>query len=74
MLPARLDAITLSVLPMAIGLNTPSISMRAISFAPKKKDLRGSGILPSPMTLISLLTDFRKLSPALPFELLTRSL
>ena len=47
LLPAHLDAIRLSVLPMAIGLNPPSIFMRAISFAPKKKVLRGSGILPS---------------------------
>ena len=74
MLPAHLDAIRLSVLPMAIGLNPPSIFMRAISFAPKKKDLRGLGILPSLMRFISLVSDFRKLSPALPFDLLTRSL
>ena len=46
--PAHLDATRLSVLPMAIGLNPPSIFMRAISFEPKK-GLRGSGILPSPM-------------------------
>ena len=41
---------------------------------PKKKSLRGSGILPSPMKFISLARDFRKLSPALPFDLITRSL
>ena len=57
-----------------IGLNPPSIFMRAISFAPKKKGLSGSGILPSPMRFISLVSDFRKLSPALPFDSLTRSL
>ena len=74
LLPAHLDAIRLSVLPMAIGLNPPSIFMRVISFAPKNKGLRGSGILPSPMRLISLVSDFRKLSLALPFDLLTRSL
>ena len=74
LLPAHLDAIRLSVLPMAIGLNPPSIFMRAISFAPKKKGLSGSSILPSPMRFISLVSDFRKLSPALPFDLLTRSL
>ena len=74
MLPAHLDAIGLSVLPMAIGLNPPSIFMRAISFAPKKKGLRGSGILRSLMRFISLVSDFRKLSPALPFDFLTRSL
>ena len=51
LLPAHLDAIRLSVLPMAISLNPRSIFMRAISFAPKKKGLRGSGILPSPMRL-----------------------
>ena len=28
----------------------------------------GSGILPSPMKLINLVSDFRKLSPALPFD------
>ena len=53
LVPAHLDAIRLSVLPMAIGLNPPPIFMRAISFAPKKKGLRGSGILPSPMRFIS---------------------
>ena len=74
LLPAHLDAIRLSVLPMAFGFNTPSIFMRAISFAPKKKGLRGSGILPSPMRFISLVSDFRKLSPALTFDFLTRSL
>ena len=73
LLPAHLDAIRLSVLPMVIGLNPPSIFMRAISFAPKKKDLKGSGILPCPMRFISLVSDFRKLSPALPFDLRTRS-
>ena len=71
--PAHLDAIRLSVLPMAVGLNPPSIFMRAIRFAPKKGP-RGSGILPSPMRFISSVSDFRKLSPALPFDLLTRSL
>ena len=71
--PAHLDAIRLSVLPMAIGLNPPSIVMKAISFAPKKKGLRGSDILPSPMRFISLVSNFRKISPALPFDLLTRS-
>ena len=35
--PAHLDAIRLSVLPMAVGLNPPSIFMRAISFALKKR-------------------------------------
>ena len=70
--PAHLDAISLSVVPMAIGLNPPSIFMRAISFVPKKKGLRGSGILPSPMRFISLVSHFRKLSPSLPFDLLTR--
>ena len=65
LLPAHLDAIRLTVLPMAISLNPPSIFMRAISFAPKKKDLRGSGNLPSPMRFISLESDFRKLGPAL---------
>ena len=74
LLPAHLDAIRLSMLPMAIGLNPPSIFMRAISFAPKKKGLRGSGILPSPKRFISLVSDFRKLSPPLPFDLQTRSL
>ena len=74
LLPAHLNAIHLSVLPMDIGLNPPSIFMRAISFAPKNKSLRVSGILPSPMTFISLESDFRKLSPALPFDSLTRSL
>ena len=44
LLPAHLDAIRLSVLPVVIGLNPPSIFMRAISFAPKKKGLRDSGI------------------------------
>ena len=74
LLPAHLDAIRLSMLPMAIGLNSPSIFMWAISFPPKKKGLRGSGILPSQKRFISLVSDFRKLSPALPFDLLTRSL
>ena len=74
LLPAHLDAIHLSVLPMTIGLSPPSIFMRAISFAPKKKGLRGLGILPSQMRFISLVSDFRKLSPALPFDLLTRTL
>ena len=59
LLPAHLDAIRLRVLPMAIGLNPPSIFMRAISFAPKKK---------GPMRFISLVSDFRKISPALPFD------
>ena len=59
---------------MAIGLNPRSNFMRAISFALIKKGLRGSGILPSPMRFVSLVCDFRKLSPALPFDLLTRSL
>ena len=72
LLPAHLEAIRLSVLPMAIGLNPSTIFMRAISFAPKK-GLSGSGILPSPMRFISLVSDFRILSPALPFDLLTRS-
>ena len=74
LLPAHLDAIRLSVLSMAIGLNPPSNFMRATSFAPIKKGLRGSGILPSPMRFVNLVCDFRKLSPALPFDLLTRSL
>ena len=74
LLPAHLDTVRLSVLPVAIGLNPPSIFMRALSLAPKKKGLRGSGILPCPMRFISLVSDFRKLSPALPFDLLTRSL
>ena len=74
LLPAYLDAIRLSVLPMAIGLNPPCIFMGAISIAPKKKGLRGSGILPSPMRFISLVSDFRELSPPLPFDFLTRSL
>ena len=74
MLLAHLDVIRLSVLPMAIGLNRRSIFMRAVSFAPKKKGLRGSGILPSPMRFISLVSDFRKVSSALLFDLLTRSL
>ena len=39
-----------------------------------KKCLRGSGILPSPMRFIRLVSDFRKLSHALPFDLLSRSL
>ena len=73
MLPAHLDAIRLSVLPIAIGLNPPSIFMRAISFAPRKKGLKASGILLSPMRFISLVSDFIKLSAALPFDLLTRS-
>ena len=74
LLPAQLKAIRLSVLPMAIGLNPPSIFMRAISFAPKKKGLRGTAILPSPIRFINLVSDCRKLSPAMPFDLLTRSL
>ena len=69
LLPAQLDAIRLSVLPMAIGLNPASIFMRAISFAPRK-DFRVSGILPSPLRFMSLINDFRKLSPVLPFDLL----
>ena len=73
-LPAHLDEICLSLLPIAIGLNPPSIFMRAISFAPKKEGPRGLCVLPSPMRFISLASDFRKLSPALPFDLLTRSL
>ena len=72
--PEYLHAIRLSVLLMAIGLNLPSIFMRAISFAPKKKSLRSSGILPFPLRLVSLASNFKKLSPALPFNLLTRSL
>ena len=74
LLPAHLDTICLSVLPMAIGLNPPSIFMRAISFAPKKKGLNSSGTLPSPMRFISLVSYFRKLSLALPFDLLARYL
>ena len=74
LLPAHLDAMRLSLLPFAIGLNPPSNFMRAINFAPNNKGLRGSGILPSPMRFISLLSDFRKISPALLFDLLTRSL
>ena len=74
LLPAHLDAICLSVLPMVIGLNPPSILMRAISFAPKTEGLRGLGILPSPMRFISQVSVFRKLSLAVPFDLLTRSL
>ena len=66
-LPALLDALRLSVLPIAIF-------MKAISFAPKKNGLRGSGILPSPMSFISLVNDFRKKSPAVSFDLLTKSL
>ena len=69
LLPAHLDAIRLSVLPMAIGLYPPCIFMRAMSFVPKNKGLGGSkGILLSPMRFISLVSDFRKLSPALPFD------
>ena len=81
LLPLHLDTIHPSVLPMAIALNPPSIFMRAISFAPKKNQhlelilrLRRLGSLPSPMRFISLISDFRKLSLALPFDLLTRSL
>ena len=51
LLSAQLGAIRLSVLPMPIGIKPPSIFMSAISFAPKKKGLRDSGILPSPMRL-----------------------
>ena len=72
LLPAHLDAMRLSVLPLAISLNPPTVFMRAISFAPKKKDLRGSGYLPTPMRFISLVSDFRILSPALPFDLLAK--
>ena len=60
LLSAHLDVIRLSVLPMAIGLNPPSIFIRAISFSPKKIGLKGLGILPSPMRFFSLLSDFRK--------------
>ena len=59
LLPAHLDAIRLSVLPMAIGLNPPFNFMRVISFAPKKKGPRGSGILLSQMRFFSLVSDFR---------------
>ena len=37
LLPAHLDATRLSVLPMAIGLNPPSIFMRAVNFCAKKE-------------------------------------
>ena len=74
LLSAHLSAISLSVLPMAIGLNPPTNFLRAIRFTPKKKGLRGSDILPSPMRFIRLVGGFRKLSPAMPFNLLTRSL
>ena len=60
LLPAHLDAIRLSLLPMAISLNPPSIFMRAISFAPKKKGLSGSGILPSLMRFMSFSYQLKK--------------
>ena len=74
LLPAHLDAIFVSVLPITIGLNPPSMIIRAISFASKIRGFRGLGILPSPMRFISLVSDIRKSSPALPFNLLARSL
>ena len=52
LLRAHLDAMRLNVFPMAIGLNPPSIFIRAISFAPKKKGPWGLGILPSPRRFI----------------------
>ena len=59
---------------MAIGRKPPSIFTRAISFAAKKKMLAISVSLPSSIILRSLVRDFQKKSPALPFELLIRSL
>ena len=39
LLPAHLDAVRLSVLQMAIGRKPPSVFMRAINIAPKRKVL-----------------------------------
>ena len=57
---------------MAIGHKPPSILTRAINFALKKKGL--SCPVPSPIRFRSLVSDFRKMSPALPFDLLIRFL
>ena len=59
---------------MAIGHKPPSILTRAINFALKKKGLSCLGTLPSPIRFRSLASDFRKMSPALPFDLLIRFL
>ena len=52
----------------------PSVYLYEADKLCSKKCLRCSGILPSPMRFISLVSDFRKLSHALPFDLLSRSL
>ena len=74
LLAADLDAMHLSLLPIEIGLKSPSSFTRAISFAQKKKSLSCFGTLPSPIRFRSLISGFKKLSPALPFDLLIRSL
>ena len=58
---------------MAIGRKPQSIFTRAISFAPKKKSLSCSGTLSSLIRFRSLVSDFKKMNLALPFELLSRS-
>ena len=59
---------------MATGCKPPSIFTRAISFPPEKKGLSCWGNLPSSIRGRSLVSDFTKLSPALPFDLLLESL
>ena len=69
LLPAHLDKIRLWLLVFTLRL-----LLRAIKSAPKKKVHKGSGILPSPLRFISLVRDLRKFSPAVPFDLLSKSL
>ena len=50
-LPATLAARRQRVQPTAIGLTLPSFLVRALTFAPKKKDQTAFGVLPWRMTL-----------------------
>ena len=55
---------------MAICRKHASIFTRAISFAVKKEGLSCLRTLPSPIRFRSLVSDFKKMRPALVFDLI----
>ena len=67
LLPAHSGGIRFSLLPMVYPYEGDKLCA-------KKERLQGFGYFAISNEVISLVSDFRKLSPALPFDLLTKSL
>ena len=59
---------------MTIDRKLPAIFTKAIGFALKQKGLSCAGTFPSPIKFRRVISDFKKMSLALPFDLLIRSL